>query len=142
MPESSKLRRALEVVGIARSISPAAPPLTVEIIRRSASRLGLDLHVLDPEYGYLVELVREGDGQSWPLLGGLSSINSAVAARLCTDKFFSSLLLSRAGLNVPPTVRCLGPVWGSLRADYRDRLGNGPARALADRVGFPLVWCV
>ena len=66
MPESSKLRRALEVVGIARSISPAAPPLTVEIIRRSASRLGLDLHVLDPEYGYLVELVREGDGQSWP----------------------------------------------------------------------------
>ena len=33
----------------------------------------------------------------------------------------------------------MGPVWGSLRADYRDRLGNGPARELADRVGFPLV---
>lgn len=105
------------------------------IIGEAASRLGFELEVLD-EYGYLFAL-RDGVRER-VLLGGRSALNDAVSSRLAEDKHYSSVLLSRAGLRVPRTVRCLSPTHPSLHR-YRDRAGLEDGLTLAAELGYPLV---
>lgn len=114
----------------------AGSPNATHLCLEAAARLGIEAQILDPEYGYLFEL-RRGD-QRRVLLGGRSPLNDAVAARLAEDKYYAGLLLARAGLRVPETVRCLSPQHESLR-EYRARAGMAPGEALAERQGFPLV---
>lgn len=134
--QRESLERAFELLGIDVPQGPAPVPRAIELMGHAAARIGVELRVLDPEYGHLIELVR-GD-QTWLLLGGLSPLNSAVAARLAEDKFFTSLLLARAGFRVPETVRCLGPFW-DYNPEYRDKVGLRPALSLAARRDYPLV---
>lgn len=105
------------------------------IIGEAASRLGFELEVLD-EYGYLFAL-RNG-ARERVLLGGRSALNNAVSSRLAEDKHYSSVLLLRAGLRVPRTMRCLSPTHPSLHR-YRDRAGLADGLTLAAELGYPLV---
>jgi glutathione synthase/RimK-type ligase-like ATP-grasp enzyme len=110
-------------------------PLATRQFLASAARLGLEAEVLD-EFGYLFEL-RAG-GRRRVLLGGRSPLNDAVAARLAEDKHYTSVLLRRAGVAVPDTVRCLSPRHPSLVA-YRAQAGPAPALRLLQTHPFPLV---
>ncbi len=111
-------------------------PLATRLILEAAEALGMRGEVLDPEFGYLFEIT--GPGRTQRFVGGRSPLNDAVAARLAEDKHYSALLLARAGLRVPETVRCISPRGPSLTA-YRDVAGPSPGLALAERLGYPLV---
>lgn len=108
----------------------------MELRGEAARRLGCELECLDPETGYLHE-VRKGD-QRHLLLGGTSPLNDALASRLAEDKFHTALLVRRAGMRVPDTVRCLRP--GSFpQEDFSSHRGLAPAQAFATEKGWPLV---
>lgn len=115
---------------------PASLPTATRLAFEAASELGMAFEVLDPDYGYLYE-VRDGDRRR-AFLGGRSPLNDAVSARLAEDKHYASLLLARAGLTVPETVRCLSPRHPSM-ASFRDTAGMAPGLALAEARGLPLV---
>lgn len=88
--------------------APAADlPPVMRLWREAAGRLGLSVEVVDPDFGYLVE-VRNGSRRR-VLMGSRSPLNDALAARLADDKHYTTVLLSRAGFRVPPTVRCVCP---------------------------------
>lgn len=102
----------------------------------AARRLGCEVVRLDPATGYLNEL-RRGPTRRL-LLGGLSPLNDAVAARIVGDKAHTLRALESRGFRVPRTVRCLKPGhFGS--GDYAELEGLDPARRLAEAVGYPLV---
>lgn len=102
----------------------------------AARELGCDVEMLDPETGYLCEIRR--DGARHFLLGGLSPLNNACAARLALDKFHTLLLLRRAGLEVPPAARCLRP-GRFVEEDFSSHEGTGPGERFAEEHGFPLI---
>ncbi len=108
----------------------------IELRREAARRLGCELVSLDPETGYLYEL-RSGERRQL-LLGGFSPLNNALAARIAEDKFHTGLVLGRAGLRVPSTVRCLRP--GAFpEEDFSSHTGLAPAERFAAEHGFPLI---
>ena len=108
----------------------------VRLRLEAARRLGCEVIPLDPETGRLNE-IRLGSKQR-VLVGGLSPLNDAVAARLVGDKHFTGLALANHGYRTPRTVRCLQP--GYFRdEDYSSHTGIRPAVELAHEVGFPLV---
>lgn len=111
-------------------------PQVLNLIRRAAQELGLDIRILDPEYGHLFALT---DGRrNIPLLGGRSPLNDSVAARICEDKYYTGLLLEQAGLRVPAGVRCLKP--GHFQPEiYQDKVGKHPGSEFARRHGFPVI---
>jgi glutathione synthase/RimK-type ligase-like ATP-grasp enzyme len=111
-------------------------PQVLNLIRQAAHELGLDVRILDPEYGHLFALT---DGRrSIALLGGRSPLNDSVAARICEDKYYTGLLLEQAGLRVPASARCLKP--GHFQPDiYQDKVGQQPGVAFARRHGFPVI---
>ena len=124
------------------TIGPAKPPpelekLTMIQIRlEAARRLGCEVAALDPETGFLNE-IRRGPLRR-VLVGGLSPLNDAVAARLVGDKHFTGLTLAHRGFETPYSVRCLEP--GYFRdGDYASHTGLGPALDLARSHGYPLV---
>jgi glutathione synthase/RimK-type ligase-like ATP-grasp enzyme len=120
----------------AKAPTPRALPPAVDLIREAAQALGLSFRLLDSEFGHLFEL---SDGQlTRTLLGGRSPLNDAVAARLAEDKYYTELLLRRAGFRVPESVRCLKPEHFSIE-NYAGRDGLAPAMAFAAARGFPLV---
>ena len=123
----------------AQSLPPSLPQRAssaVELIREAATLVGLSVRLLDPEFGHLFEL---SDGhKSRTLVGGRSPLNNAVAARLAEDKYYTGLLLNRAGLQVPRSVRCLKPGYFVL-SGLEDRAGVSPALPFAEQHGFPLV---
>ncbi|MEO1082770.1 MAG: hypothetical protein AAFY88_00865 [Acidobacteriota bacterium] len=102
----------------------------------AARKLGCDVRLLDPETGFLYEIVR---GSKRRLLhGGLSPLNDAVAARVASDKHHTGLVLQSAGLRTPETVRCLRP--GHFRSsEFNDLLGLEPAFRFAENHPFPLI---
>lgn len=114
----------------------ASLPTATRLAFEAAAELGMTAELLDPDYGYLYE-VRDGERRR-VFLGGRSPLNDAVAARLAEDKHYASLLLARAGLTVPHTVRCLSPRHPSM-ASFQDRAGAEPGLALARSHGLPLV---
>jgi len=102
----------------------------------AARRLGCRLRSLDPETGYLWEVVRGGISRI--LYGGLSPLNDALAAAIATDKFHAATLLARAGYRVPRSARCLQP--GRFAAEEFVALtGTAPAHALAAELGAPWI---
>lgn len=113
-------------------------PLPVgRLIRSEAvARLGFELEELDPETGYLYEL--RGRGKSRVLVLGLSPINDAGSARLAADKFYTAMVLKRAGFKVPRCARCLAPGTFEL-SNFPKYTGLEPARRFAAEHGFPLV---
>lgn len=111
-------------------------PLATHLICEAARELGWKVEILDPEFGYLFEVQTPTARRRF--LGGRSPLNDAVAARLAEDKHYSAMLLARAGLRVPQTVRCLRP-FGPELAQFRDKAGAGPGHELAARVGYPVV---
>ncbi len=107
------------------------------IIRAEAvARLGFELEELDPETGYLYEL--RGRGKSRVMVIGLSPINDAGSARLAADKFYTALVLDRAGFKVPRCTRCLAPETFEL-SSFPQYTGLESARRFAGEHGFPLV---
>jgi glutathione synthase/RimK-type ligase-like ATP-grasp enzyme len=115
---------------------PTELPHAVELIREAAETLGLSFRSLDPDFGHLFEL---SDGRvTRTLLGGRSPLNDAVSARLAEDKYYTELVLRRAGYRVPESVRCLKPGQFVLE-DYSGRDGTAGAEAFAAARGFPLV---
>jgi len=116
--------------------APDAIPIAVRLQLEAARRLGIDGRIVDPEYGYLYTLSR--NGRTIPMIGGRSALNSAVAARLAEDKHYTALLLAEAGCRVPETVRCLKPGHFS-RDKYASREGVEAGLAFAERRGYPLV---
>jgi glutathione synthase/RimK-type ligase-like ATP-grasp enzyme len=70
-------------------------------------------------------------------LGGISPLNDAGAAGLCTDKFYTALALAAAGWRVPVSCRCLAA--GVFRDEYEAMTGVGPALAFAEAHGYPLI---
>jgi glutathione synthase/RimK-type ligase-like ATP-grasp enzyme len=111
-------------------------PQVLHLIRRAAEELGLQVRILDPEYGHLFALT---DGRrSLPLLGGRSPLNNAVAARICEDKYYTGLLLEQAGFRVPACARCLKPGHFELEV-YQDKVGKEPGHEFVARHGFPVV---
>jgi cyanophycin synthetase len=113
-----------------------ALPLAVQLCAEAAERLGAQVEVLDPEYGYLFRVSL--DGKSVTLLGGRSPLNDAVAARLCEDKYYTGLLLERAGFNVPKSVRCVDPEYFQLD-QFEGRMGIAAGAEFARRQGYPVV---
>ncbi len=69
--------------------------------------LGGTLKVLDPTSQLLTEI--EVGGRTRLFHGGRSPLNDAVASRVAEDKYYTHLVLSRAGFRTPETVRCLKP---------------------------------
>lgn len=134
-PPPCALRRTIHITSMT-AIDPASLPTATRLAFEAATALGMAFEVLDPDYGYLYE-VRDG-GRRRAFLGGRSALNDAVSARLAEDKHYASLLLARAGLTVPETVRCLSPRHPSM-ASFRDRAGMEPGVALAEMRGLPLV---
>lgn len=119
-----------------RPVGSGPMPRSVAMQMEAAKRLGLQSRILDPEYGHLFE-ISDGQGRAL-LLGGKSPLNDAVAARLAEDKFYTGLLLARAGLATPATARCLSAEhFPSGR--YDDRGGMEEGLALARERGFPVV---
>ncbi|MFQ5504659.1 MAG: hypothetical protein ACE5F1_07680 [Planctomycetota bacterium] len=112
------------------------PPLAVEIQLEAANRLGIRARIVDPDYGYLFEL--EKDGRKRLMLGGRSPLNDAVAARLAEDKFYAGMLLAEAGYRSPESVRCLSP-YHFENTEYNERAGRGPGLEFAASRGYPLV---
>jgi len=111
-------------------------PAVVAMQTEAARRLGMTVRVLDADYGYLFEL-RRGDRRA-TMLGGRSPLNDAVAARICEDKFYTQLLLARAGYRVPATERCLAPGYFK-NPTLAASAGIHPGLAFARRHGYPLV---
>jgi len=111
-------------------------PWAVRLCAEAAGRLGAQIEVLDPEYGYLFRVSR--NGASALLLGGRSPLNDAVATRLCEDKYYTGLLLERAGFGVPRSVRCLDPEYFQLD-HYEGRTGVEVGKAFARHLGYPVV---
>ncbi len=108
----------------------------IELRREAARRLGCELVSLDPETGYLFEL-RAGERRQL-LLGGFSPLNNALSARIAEDKFHTGLVLGRAGLRVPVSVRCLRP--GTFpEEDFSSMTGVGPGERFAVEHGFPRI---
>lgn len=110
--------------------------LILALRAEAARRLGCEVEVLDPETGYLCE-IRRGESKHL-LLGGLSPVNDACAAQVALDKFYTLLVLKRAGLSVPPAARCLRP-GRFVDEDFSSHEGTGPAERFAAEHGFPLV---
>lgn len=106
----------------------------VRLRLEAARRAGCEVLALDPETGFLHELRR--DGRSRVLMGAVSPLNDAAAARLANDKFHTTTALAAAGLRVPEGVRCLRP--GRFEG-FEAHTGRGPAHELARRCGYPLV---
>jgi len=111
-------------------------PTAVQLVFDAAARLGMEAELLDPEHRHLYE-VRRGERRQ-VMLGGRSPLNDAVAARLAEDKHYTTLLLERAGVRSPRTVRCLSPRHPRL-VKYRDQAGMQPGQRLAEELGFPVV---
>lgn len=108
----------------------------VRFMAEAAARAGLEVRVLDPQHGYLFELGR--DGRFKPMIGGRSSLNDAVAARLAGDKFYTGVVLARHGIRTPNSVRCLAP--GAFSSDrFRPSEGSDDGLRLAARSGYPLI---
>lgn len=112
-------------------------PLTMVKLRMQAARaLGCRVTELDPETGYLNEIAK--DDVRRVLVGGLSPLNDAVAARIVGDKFHTLNVLGKRGFRVPQTVRCLKP--GHFRNDdYAAMTGLDPALSFADQHPWPLI---
>lgn len=111
-------------------------PQAVALIARACERMGFELEILDPEYSYLFEV--RGPDFRRVLLGGISPLNDMVAARLAADKYYTGMLLERAGLRAPACVRCLAP--GHFKApSYQERAGIEPGLAFADKRGYPVI---
>jgi cyanophycin synthetase len=108
----------------------------IELRREAARRLGCELISLDPETGYLFEL-RSGERRQL-LLGGFSPMNNALAARIAEDKFHTGLVLGRAGLRVPSSVRCLRPGMFT-EEDFSSHTGFEAAERFAAERGWPLI---
>lgn len=116
------------------SASETRLPRVVAFQIEAARRLGLEARVLDPEYGHLFEL---SDGRrSKRFLGGRSPLNDSVAARLAEDKFYTAMLLERAGVRVPRTARCLKP--GHFTA-YAEIAGAEAGIDHAEALGYPVI---
>lgn len=115
---------------------PEPKTSAVALANDAAARLGWTTEVLD-EYGYLFEL-RRPDGARKVLLGGRSSLNDAVSARLAGDKHYAAVLMARAGLRVPEVVRCISPKHPAM-ARTPERAGDAPGRAFAAERGYPVV---
>lgn len=111
-------------------------PTPTSLAEEAARRLGWTTEVLD-DCGYLFEL-RRPDGARKVMLGGRSALNDAIAARLAEDKHYAGVLMARAGLRVPRTVRCMSED-DLLGERYPQHAGTGPAKALAKALGYPLV---
>ena len=111
-------------------------PTTVELHALAAQRLGLEMEILDPDFGALFAL-SQGD-QRRIFTGGRSILNDAAATRLAEDKYYTFLLLKRAGFRCPATVRCLAPQIPSHQC-YPDHLGTAPGLRFAQERGFPLI---
>jgi len=111
-------------------------PLVVQIYTEAAKRLGMTVRVLDPEYGYLFE-VSHGS-HVVRLLGGRSPLNDAVAARLCEDKYYTGLILERAGYTTPQSARCLDASYFRLDK-YEGRTGSEAGVEFARTLGYPVV---
>jgi glutathione synthase/RimK-type ligase-like ATP-grasp enzyme len=100
----------------------------VRVWLEAAARMGVERDVLDLD-GRLFELRRGGERRV--LLSGVSPLNTAMAVRLAADKYASVLLLERAGVRVPKTVRCVSRLGDSSAADA--------GKEHADRVGYPVI---
>lgn len=115
---------------------PSELPKAVALVARACERLGFELEILDPEYNYLFEV--RGPDFRRVLLGGISPLNDLVASRLAADKYYTGMLLARAGFRVPRSVRCLAP--GHFKEpSYEERAGIEPGLALADELGYPVI---
>ncbi len=113
-----------------------ALPAEAALYCEAARRLGWEAEVLDPEFGYLYEL--RADGHCLRLVGGRTPLNDASASRICEDKFYTELVLRRAGISTTESVRCLAPHGGRAHA-WRGRGGADPGLGLARQRGYPLV---
>jgi len=111
-------------------------PWAVRLCAEAAHRLGAQIEVLDAEYGYLFRVSQNGHAVT--LLGGCSPLNDAVATRLCDDKYYTGLLLERAGPRVPKSVRCVDPAYFQLD-QFDGHTGIGPGLEFARRLGYPVV---
>lgn len=111
-------------------------PLAVRVQFEAARRLGWPAEVLDPEYGYLFEI--RHPRRTAVLYAGRSPLNDSVAARITEDKFYTELVLRRAGYRVVHSARCLSP--RDFRAPaWQGRGGLEPGVDLAQSFGFPVV---
>ena len=111
-------------------------PMAVRIQFEAARRLGLEAEILDPEYGYLFEL--RSPQRTAVLYAGRSPLNDSVAARICEDKYYTELVLRRAGFRVVQSVRCLSPE--DFRAPaWAGRGGVEPGLRFAVDFGYPVV---
>ncbi len=108
----------------------------LHLVQLAGRRLGVRVEILDREGGMLAELRR---GPSRRLAHGSHlPLNDSLSARLAADKYYTWLLLKRAGLSTPDTVRCPKPShFGSDLGGMAE--GSAAALQLAERVGFPLV---
>jgi len=126
----------METVTPVQDPPQAREPKVVALIRRAALQMGLRVECPDAEFGHLICLA--DDHRKVTLLGGKSPLNDAVAARICEDKYYTGVLLERAGFRVPHSVRCLKP--GHFQQeDYARSTGFGPAALFAKQHGYPLV---
>ena len=116
--------------------SPIDSMTLLQLRMRAARELGCEVTALDPETGYLNE-IRKGDIRRI-LVGGLSPLNDAVAARIVGDKSHTLNALKHRGFRTPATVRCLKPDHFR-NDDYQNMTGTAPAQAFAKDREFPLV---
>lgn len=116
--------------------SNPTPIASSRMRQEAARRLGIEIESLDPSTGYLLELRR--GGRRRVLVHGLSPLNDAGASRLAGDKYYTSLVLQRAGFPVPRSTRCLQPGTYPL-SDFAEYTGLETARAFAIQEGYPVV---
>lgn len=118
------------------STKPPQPVLSLQLFELAAQRLGMSLELLDPESCLLAE-IRSGEQRCLAHASHLP-INDALAARMANDKHYTWLLLKRAGLRTPETVRCLDPEVPAQEA-FGLAAGAHNALQMAKELGYPLV---
>ncbi len=103
---------------------------------RAAARIGYQTRIVDPTYGYLYEVSHGGERRY--IVGGMSPLNDAVAARIAQDKHYSAMVLEERGFRVTQGVRCLRAGYFKYE-DYGNRSGFQPGIDLANRCGYPVI---
>lgn len=113
-------------------------PRAVALTAWAAERLGWNLRVLDPEFGYLFEL---SDGRGWSrvCIGAKLPLNDTSASQLCADKHYSGLVLDELGVRTPATLRALSPRHFGANPNYAGRVGLAPLEAEWADLDYPVV---
>jgi len=111
-------------------------PVFREYLDKAAAAMGAAVEVLDDDFGYLVRL--HWKGRFVNLCGEALPLNSATAARIVKDKWYTLKILRRQGIRVPKGQIFFREGYYKTR-DYSEIRGQKEAVRYARQLGYPVV---